>query len=114
MNRWNGTYVNGIEAGFDFDAHYTEANNRCAVAWVALGWEPVPNIIFDEDTGCEWQDEDEPMRPDFGGRIAFRMVGDDHVSYFDMDDMVKIEDDTYCAECGQIGCTHDGREREDS
>lgn len=111
MRKWHGTYVNGTEAGFDFDAHYTERRGP-AVAWVALGWEPVPNIIEDTETGCEWQDEDEPFRPDFGGRIAFRMVGDDRIFYFDADDMVRIDEDDYCTECGQVGCTHDGRERE--
>ena len=39
------------------------------------------------------------------------MVGDDHKHVIDPEDVTIIDPDAYCHECGQIGCTHDGRER---
>lgn len=41
------------------------------------------------------------------------MVGDDHQYAVDREDCVVIGDLDYCAECGQIGCAHDGRDRSD-
>jgi hypothetical protein len=40
------------------------------------------------------------------------MVGDDLEFTLDVDDLVAIDDDDYCAQCGQIGCAHDGRDRD--
>lgn len=37
------------------------------------------------------------------------MVGDDRVQTFDIDDVHSIGENEFCSECGQIGCTHDGR-----
>lgn len=43
------------------------------------------------------------------GMVFMVMVGDDHKHVIDPADITKIEDDEYCHECGQIGCTADGR-----
>jgi hypothetical protein len=37
------------------------------------------------------------------------MVGDDTEHIIDIDDLTPIADEDYCHECGQIGCTADGR-----
>lgn len=42
------------------------------------------------------------------------MVGDDRRHLVDVDDLTILDDLDYCAECGQIGCPHDGRDRETS
>ena len=39
------------------------------------------------------------------------MVGDDKVHIVDKDDCTEIPEEDYCSVCGQIGCTHDGRDR---
>lgn len=40
------------------------------------------------------------------------MVGDDRKHTVDVDDLVPLADEDYCHVCGQIGCTHDGIDRE--
>jgi uncharacterized protein YlxP (DUF503 family) len=40
------------------------------------------------------------------------MVGDDREHIVDIDDLTELGELDYCAECGQIGCAHDGRDRE--
>jgi len=47
----------------------------------------------------------------FGGLVRAVMVGDDREHTFDVDELTQIDDDAYCAECGQVGCTADGRDR---
>lgn len=69
-----------------------------AVAWYIWGWETEP----DEDTGMEVRT----------GRILATMVGDDRRESFDPEDFEVIGELDYCASCGQIGCTHDARERD--
>lgn len=51
------------------------------------------------------------VKPTRDGRAFMTMVGDDRVFEVDKGDVHKIDSKSYCAECGQIGCTHDGRER---
>jgi len=45
------------------------------------------------------------------GRVVAHMVGDDRDFTFDVGDLTAINEDDYCAECGQVGCTADGRDR---
>jgi len=71
------------------------------VAWRVYGWELQP----DEDT--EWSGIEERT-----GRVVCVMVGDDRRFVFDPNEVTPLADLDYCASCGQIGCTHDGRERE--
>ena len=47
----------------------------------------------------------------FGGRARVVMVGDDQEHVVEPGDLVKIDDEDYCHECGQVGCTADGRDR---
>lgn len=42
------------------------------------------------------------------------MVGDDQQHRVDRDDCTEIGDLDYCADCGQIGCGHDGRDRSEA
>lgn len=72
------------------------------IAWYVLGWETEP----DEDT--EWSGMEERT-----GRVVAIMVGDDSKFSFDEDDVEPLEREDYCGECGQVGCTHDGYDRED-
>jgi hypothetical protein len=64
--------------------------------------------LHEEDTGeGEWVEQDESC-----GRVIVTMVGDDGKHEIDIEDLTKIDDLDYCAVCGQIGCGHDGRERD--
>ena len=46
-----------------------------------------------------------------GEQVHARMVGDDRIHTLWRDEIKKIDREDFCAECGQIGCTHDGLER---
>jgi hypothetical protein len=37
------------------------------------------------------------------------MVGDDRIHVVNVEDLTVLDDDDYCSQCGQVGCTHDGR-----
>src|SRR5262249_51371969 len=71
------------------------------VAWYARGWETAPT----EDT--EWDGIEERT-----GKVVMTMVGDDRRFVVDLDDITPLEREAYCGECGQVGCTHDGVDRE--
>ena len=73
------------------------------VAWNVLGWETEP----DGDT--EWSGNETRT-----GRIVCRMIGDDRDFTFDPDDVEAIPGEDFCSVCGQIGCFHDGLDREGS
>lgn len=47
------------------------------------------------------------------GQVVCRMVGDDRNFSFDPSELSQLAREEYCGECGQIGCTHDGYDRED-
>lgn len=63
---------------------------------------------FVETGEGEWVDDLD------SGRVLVVMVGDDYKHSVLESNCTPIGDTDYCAECGQIGCTHDGREREDA
>jgi hypothetical protein len=44
-------------------------------------------------------------------RVIAVMVGDDRKFNFGVDEIHVIPEDDFCSQCGQIGCTHDGREQ---
>lgn len=71
---------------------YTVSEYR-GIAWSVYGLELEP----DEDThwsGCMNRT----------GKILARMIGDDRFFTFDPDEVTPIQEDEYCAECGQVGC----------
>jgi len=84
---------------FSADAYRLDGD-RYAVAWYVLGWETEP----DEDT--EWSGIEERT-----GQIVCVMVGDDAHFTYDPEDMIPLQREEYCGECGQIGCFHDGLDR---
>ena len=48
------------------------------------------------------------------GQVVCRMVGDDRDFSFDRSELSPLAREEFCGECGQIGCFHDGYNREDS
>ena len=89
------------DATFSADA-YREKRGKYAVAWYILGWETEP----DEDT--EWSGIENRT-----GRVVAVMVGDDARHTFDVGDLEPLPREKYCGQCGQIGCTHDGLDRDE-
>jgi len=85
---------------FDADAYTVDGFHK-GIAFSALGWETEP----DDDT--EWSGIEERT-----GNLIVRMVGDDRCWSVDPSDVHPIEREDYCGECGQVGCVHDGYERE--
>lgn len=71
------------------------------VAWRYIG-EQVDRIFV-------WEDQDYEQQPT--GMVRMVMVGDDQPHVHDPIDVIAINREDYCAECGQIGCGHDGLER---
>jgi hypothetical protein len=47
-------------------------------------------------------------------RALCHMIGDDHKFNVPIDDLTPLAREAYCGECGQIGCTHDGLERDEA
>lgn len=86
----------------DFGADAYSVDGYGAIAFHVLGWETEP----DEDT--EWSGYE--VRT---GRVVAVMVGDDHRFVFEPEELTPIPREAYCGECGQIGCTHDGYDRDD-
>jgi len=91
------------ETAIDWNAHYTINGWSDGIAWYLLG----PVMVRDED--YDWTGIEEPHET----LVRAVMVGDDRVFEVDRDDLCLLGELDYCAECGQVGCTHDGRERED-
>lgn len=87
--------VDGIDDGIDFDANYTQTK-RGGIALKLWGWEHEPN------PDASWDGED--FLPSDKERVLVCMVGDDHYFPIDRSDITKIEEEDYCAECGQVGC----------
>jgi hypothetical protein len=102
----------------DLDANY-RVKSWMPVAVYIYGypqvWEPATYLAKDED-GNEYEQEDECGEGEWVedtecGQIVVVMVGDDHKHTVDVDDLELLDGLDYCAECGQIGCCHDGRDR---
>lgn len=105
----------------DFNARY-RVDGYTGIAFRLLGWatasntpEPylscIPEIDPDhehDDSCYVYPEEDEVILSDTWVRAV--MVGDDTVHEVEVTDLHVLADDEYCHECGQIGCTHDGRE----
>jgi hypothetical protein len=85
----------------DLDARYTVAGYSAGIAFYVLG------PVMERDEDYEWTGIETPHET----LVRAVMVGDDRVHEVDADDLEPIDELDYCAECGQVGCTADGRER---
>ena len=74
------------------------------------GWPGIAFRYAGEETEASeetvWTGIEEPT-----GFVLVVMVGDDRRHAVRPEELTKIEELDYCAECGQLGCTHDGRQR---
>lgn len=83
-----------------FPAEAYSVEGYRGVAWRVYGWEVEP----DDDT--HWSGYEART-----GRVVCVMVGDDRRHTFEPDALTPLGELDYCASCGQVGCTHDGRDR---
>jgi hypothetical protein len=102
----------------DMNARYAVDGYR-GVAFYLLGYatteEYEGDVVVCDDEDCDhqmsemcWAEGDTSIVTDTE-TVRAVMVGDDREHLISVDDLTKIEDDEYCAECGQVGCTADGR-----
>ena len=77
-----------------------QVRGYAGIAWRVHGLELE---TFETDDGDpDWRET---------GRLVCVMVGDDSRFAFDPEDVTALDEDAFCHVCGQVGCTHDGRER---
>jgi hypothetical protein len=88
------------DATFAADAY--KVRQYPGIAFHVYGWETQP------DADTEWSGIEERT-----GRVIAVMVGDDHKHSIDLADLTAIAREAYCGSCGQVGCTHDGLDREE-
>lgn len=106
------------ETTIDLDAHYRVEGYR-GIAWYLLGYAT-------EWTEEEWtydgegdpDDESsylysEPEEIEDRTRVRAVMVGDDREFTFDVEEIEVLPEADFCHVCGQIGCTHDGYDRDE-
>lgn len=100
-----------------FPADYYTVRQYRGVAFQVYGWEL--------EYGTEWV-TDETAEPDENGELPMCeeeyerrtgmviavMVGDDYKHKVDPEDLTPLDREAFCGECGAIGCTHDGLDRE--
>lgn len=90
-------------------------DDRYAVAWMpgVAFWVDGPELEYPPDWGYwdgeEWIEDSEPD-PIETGMMLMVMVGDDRCHVIDPDDLTRLDNDNYCHECGQVGCTATSRE----
>lgn len=91
---------NNYEAAPEYPADAYTVAGWSGIAWDVLGWEIEP------DADTEWSGVERRT-----GNLVVVMIGDDRHFSVHPDEVSPLDEDAYCHECGQIGCTHDGRER---
>jgi hypothetical protein len=87
-----------------FPGYYRDKQG--GVAWRIVGAEIEVYENWEDEfsPGCEeWRET---------GMLVAVMVGDDARHVFDPGDLEPLDREEFCGECGQIGCCHDGMERE--
>lgn len=93
------TYTVEGYGGIAFRATHFETERTFEYVYVGFG-------DTEDDESYVYEEEERET-----GRVVAHMVGDDRDFTFDADELTAIDEDDYCAECGQIGCTADGRDR---
>jgi len=108
-----------ITAPLDMDARYSVAGmpgvafwlSGYATTWTEESWTldcPEDHDPDHEHEGCcyLYSEPEEVTRDDM---VCAVMVGDDRTHLIDVADLILISEEDYCHECGQTGCTADGR-----
>lgn len=78
----------------EYSAGAYRVDGWSGIAWSVLGRETV------DTQETEWTGYQENTE-----NLVCRMIGDDRLFIFHEDDVHEIAPDSFCRECGQIGCT---------
>ena len=73
----------------------------------------MPRYKHPDYPGVAWAETYPNTQDEETGLVRYHMVGDDRDFAFDPDDLIELNEDEYCHECGQIGCKADGRGDDD-
>lgn len=102
---------------FHADARYRAAGFDVALridGWVQR-WEPAIVLCLDAESGEEYEEElpheGEWVDDREGGVVYAVMVGDDHRWRVELTNLVEIDDEDYCHECGSTRCTANAQPR---
>jgi len=76
----------------DLSARYQVKDSE-GIAYYLKGYKQV----WDAEYGEYFPDED---------YVIAVMVGDDREWTIDVDDLIPLDEDGFCRECGQVGCMH--------
>ena len=87
------------DAAFPADAYLVNGWGE-GIAFRVYGWQTEP------DADTEWTGYE--VRT---GNVIVVMVGDDQQFVVDPEDVTPLAREDYCGECGQVGCCHDGLDR---
>lgn len=105
----------GTATEIDFDARYAVEGYRGVAFWLkGHATKTVPVTFADiDDDGEAYEfhvhgEYEEEADPDW---VIAVMVGDDREHLVEVADLTVLGDLDYCASCGQVGCSHDGRDR---
>lgn len=97
MSQINYIRQDGVVKGIDFDGRF-RVKRWPAVAVVAMGY-------FAEYPEPSEEDQEPELMSD-ESRIVVVMVGDDKRHIVAASDLIPLNEDEFCPECGQIGCGH--------
>jgi hypothetical protein len=92
-------------------------DGRPGIAFRVVGWEqvwePYMALVEDVDTGEEYEVDSGDGEWVNGPRPLVVAIGDDRKEPVDLEDLTPLNRADYCGECGQVGCAHDGYDREE-
>ena len=78
--------------------------------YTVKGWRGIAFYVLGWEVECEYtEDGDETGYKNRTGRVIVVMVGDDRKHFVDAEDLTPLAEGESCRECGQVGCTADGR-----
>jgi hypothetical protein len=99
-----GRIASGPQEGpstLDFDARYTVDGYRGIAFWL----KGYATHIVEYGDGFEEEETDYSF-------VKAVMVGDNREHIIDVDDLTLLDENDYCHVCGQVGCQHDGLDRD--
>jgi hypothetical protein len=102
--QWPGVAVRFV--GYVTETVHPECPGHAAADEPNDGHAGIGDVVY-----CDGSCQSAETETDYGtARVV--MVGDDREHEVALDDLIDVDDDDFCSECGQVGCGHDGRAEE--
>ena len=77
-----------------------------SIAYAVAGYPGVAFRLIDAPRGFAAEDGEYETDEE---TVTAVMIGDDRRHTLAVADLTPLDDDAWCRSCGQVGCTHDGR-----